>query len=192
MTVIIDKKNDIRDVGTYCTYCTWLYLIVPDFTWFLARKSSFFTLHPYNSHFLGSDGFNLMGSLVPHILRHLWITLVSGKLGQMVQFTKKMTWSRNEAIPGPNYGATADCSFGRKVKKGPKLRFLLYKHAQNGYSLLIIWEKGTFFFGQHCPVVGGTWLGIKSESFFLSKIFGFWPENTFFAIGPRISSMARL
>ena len=28
--------------------------------------------------------------------------------------------------------------------------------------------------------------------FFLAKIFGFWPENPFFAIGPRISSMARL
>ena len=70
--------------------------------------------------------------------------LISKKLGQMVRVTKKMTWSRKKAIPGPNYGETADCSFGWKVKNGPKLRFLLYKHAQNGYSLLIIWEKGTF------------------------------------------------
>ena len=88
---------------------------------------------------------------------------ISKKLGQMVRVTKKMTWYGNEAIPGPNYGETAVCSFGRKVKNGPKLRFLLYKHAQNGYSLLIIWEKGTFFFGQHCPVVTGRWLELRSE-----------------------------
>ena len=40
--------------------------------------------------------------------------------------------------------------------------------------------------------MAGTWLGSRSESFFLGKIFGFWPESPFFAIGPRISSMARL
>ena len=31
--------------------------------------------------------------------------------------------------------------------------------------MLIIWEKGTFFFGQHCPIVAGTWLESKSAPF---------------------------
>ena len=34
-----------------------------------ARKYDFFTVHPYNPHFLGLDGSNLMGSYVLHILR---------------------------------------------------------------------------------------------------------------------------
>ena len=69
---------------------------------------------------------------------------ISMKLGPVVRFTKKMTLNKCGPGSGPNYGETAVCPLGRKVKNGPKIRFLLYKHAQNGYSLLIIWEKGTF------------------------------------------------
>ena len=37
--------------------------------------------------------------------------------------------------------------------------------------------------------MAGTWLEYRSE-FFWAKIFGFLPESPFFAIGPRISSIA--
>ena len=33
------------------------------------KNLHFFTLHPYNPNFLGSDGSESMGSLLPHILR---------------------------------------------------------------------------------------------------------------------------
>ena len=64
---------------------------------------------------------------------------ISKKFGQIVWFTKKMTWFGNDANPSPNYGETAVCPLGQEGNKWPKLRFLLYKHPQNGYSPLIIW-----------------------------------------------------
>ena len=48
-----------------------------------------------------------------------------------------------------------------------------WKLAKNPFStMLIIWEKGTFFFGQHCPVVAGTWLGVRNEFFLGDRNFG--------------------
>jgi hypothetical protein len=91
---------------------------------------------------------------------------ISIKIGQIVRITKKMTLNKCGPGSGPNYGETAVCSLGREGNKWPKIRFSLYKHPQNGYSPLIIWEKGTFSFGQHCPVVAGTWLESKSGTFF--------------------------
>ena len=48
-------------------------LILGQQTAFLAhfrpKNLLFFTLHPYNPPFLGSDGPELMGSYLPHILR---------------------------------------------------------------------------------------------------------------------------
>merc|ERR1711894_361751 len=87
------------------------------------------------------------------------------KLGPVVRFTKKMTLYKCGPGSGPNYGETAVCPLGREGNKWPKLSFSLYKQPQNSYSPLIIWEKGTFSFGQHCPVVAGTWLEARSESF---------------------------
>jgi len=59
----------------------------------------------------------------------------------------------------------------RKAEKWPKIHFLLYEHSPNGSSLLIIWEKATFFFWQLFPVVAGTWLGLRSEHFLLAQNF---------------------
>jgi len=67
------------------------------------------------------------------------------KLGRIVGITKKMIWFEWAAGPGPKYGETAVFAFCRKVEKRPKIRFSLYKHPPNGSSLLIIWEKATFF-----------------------------------------------
>ena len=68
------------------------------------------------------------------------------KLGRIVRITKKMTNYECAGGPGPNYGETAVFAFCRKAEKRPKIRFSLYKHPSNGSSLLIIWEKATFFF----------------------------------------------
>ena len=68
------------------------------------------------------------------------------KLGRIVRITKKMTNYEYAGGPGPNYGETAVFAFCRKAEKRPKIRFSLYKHPPNGSSLLIIWEKATFFF----------------------------------------------
>ena len=53
--------------------------------------------------------------------------------------------------------------------------------------LIFIWEKGTFFFAQLCPVVARTLLESRNESFdlgpkiqILAQKFGFWPKNPFF------------
>ena len=94
------------------------------------------------------------------------------KLGPIFRFTKKMTLNKCGPGSGLNYGETAVCPLGREGNKWPKIRFSLYKHPQNGYSPLIIWEKGTFFFGQHCPVVAGTWLGVRNEFFLGARNFG--------------------
>ena len=109
---------------------------------------------------------------------------ISKKFGQIVWFTKKMTWFGNDANPSPNYGETAVCPLGREGFKWPKLRFSLYKHPQNGYSPLIIWWNGIFSFGQHCPVVAGTWLEYRSVCFFLGKKSRFLPYDPNFGQRP--------
>ena len=88
--------------------------------------------------------------------------------------------------PGPNYGETAVFAFCRKAEKRPKIRFSLYKHPPNGSSLLIIWEKATFFFWQLFPVVAGTWLGLRSESFFFAQNFRFSARKSVFWYGTAI------
>ena len=52
---------------------------------------------------------------------------------------------------------------------------------ENGSWLLIIWEKGTFSFGQLFPVLAGTWFRLRSE-FFGPKI-RIWAGKTVFCYG---------
>ena len=88
--------------------------------------------------------------------------------------------------PDPNYGETAVFAFCRKAEKRPKIRFSLYKHPPNGSSLLIIWEKATFFFWQLFPVVAGTWSEARSDLFFLAKNFRFSARKSVFWYGTAI------
>ena len=88
--------------------------------------------------------------------------------------------------PGPNYGETAVFAFCRKAEKRPKIRFSLYKHPPNGSSLLIIWEKATFFFWQLFPVVAGTWSEVRSGLFFLAQNFRFSARKSVFWYGTAI------
>ena len=62
----------------------------------------------------------------------------------------------------------------REGNKWPKLRFSLYKHPQNGYSPLIIWEKGTFF-----PLDNCSWPCHWRETVFYMIIYAFLVANFF-------------
>ena len=48
------------------------------------------------------------------------------------------------------------------------------------FSPLIIWAKATFFFEQLFSVVARTWLGLKSDSFFLGPKFWFLTKKSNF------------
>ena len=74
----------------------------------------------------------------------------------------------------------------RKAEKRPKIHFSLYRHSPNGSSLLTIWETATFFFWQLFPVVAGTWLGLRSESFFFAQNFRFSARKSVFWYGTAI------
>ena len=76
---------------------------------------------------------------------------ISMKLGPVVRFTKKITLYKCGPLSSPNYGETAICPLGQKVKNGPKIRFLLKRQPQK-----FIWEKYTFYFEQLCQVVART------------------------------------
>ena len=102
-----------------------------------------------------------------------------------------MIWFKLAAGPGPNYLETAVFAFCRKVENWPKIRFSVYKHPPNGSSLLIIWEKDTFFPMTNFPGRGRDRVRVKKCMFFWPKIFGFRPEYLFFDMGPRFSSLDR-
>ena len=55
------------------------------------KISIFFTLHPYNPHFLGSDGSDQMGSKVPHILDNFSFPVCGRSAGRF-------------PATGPNFG----------------------------------------------------------------------------------------
>ena len=74
------------------------------------------------------------------------------KLVGTIRFTKKMTHNDNGAGPGRIYGETAVFTFCRKAENGPKIRFFPKKSPKFAKRLIFIWEKGTFFFWQLCPV----------------------------------------
>ena len=116
----------------------------------------------------------------------------STKLGGTIRATKKMTHIDNGHCHSRNYGETTVFTFCRKVVFGPKIHFFPKKHPKTAKRLIFIWEKGTFFFAQLCPVVARTWFRLRSESFFWAQKFGFWPKNPFFSIRPWILSMAHL
>ena len=99
------------------------------------------------------------------------------KLVGTIRFTKKMTHNDNGAGPGRIYGETAVFTFCRKAENGPKIRFFPKKIPKFAKRLIFIWEKGTFFFWQLCPVVARTWLGVKSEGFFLAPKIRFSARN---------------
>ena len=80
------------------------------------------------------------------------------KLVGTIRVTKKMTYFDYGDGPGRNYGETAVFTFCRKAENGPKIRFFPKKLPKFAKRLIFIGEKGTFSFGQLCPVVAGTWL----------------------------------
>ena len=93
----------------------------------------------------------------------------STKFGGTVRATKK--WQR--ALSRPELWRSGRFYVLPKSGFSPK----------NTQSPISIWEKGTFFLTQLCPVVARTLVPLRSECFFGPKI-------CFFAIGPQISSMA--
>ena len=114
---------------------------------------------------------------------------ISTKLGGIVRAIKKMTQKDNGPGPGRNHGETGVFTFGRKVVFGLKNGFYPKKITQNDISPLEYLGKGTFFLWTTFPVVARTWLGYRSESFFLAQNFGFWSKKTIFAIQPQFWSM---
>ena len=91
----------------------------------------------------------------------------STKLGGTIRATKKMTHIDNGHCHSRNYGETTVFTFCQKVVFGPKIHFFPKKHPKTTKRLIFIWENGTFFFAQLCPVVARTWFRLRSESFFL-------------------------
>ena len=83
------------------------------------------------------------------------------------------------------------CSYVRpkSVFLGPKISYFFSKNIQNLLKYLIfIWEKSTFLFAQLYPVMVWT----KKCCFFRPKNSDFGPKLRFFAMGPRILSIALL
>ena len=78
---------------------------------------------------------------------------ISTKLGGTVWAIKKMTQNDNGPGLGRTYGETDVFRFGRKVVFWPKMGF----NPKFLMRLIFIWEKPTFFFEQHFPVVARTW-----------------------------------
>ena len=81
------------------------------------------------------------------------------------------------------YGETAVFTFCRKAENGPKIRFFPKKIPKFAKRLIFIWEKGTFFFWQLCPVVARTWLEFKSGFFFLAPKIRILARKSFFSYG---------
>ena len=92
-----------------------------------------------------------------------------------VRAIKKIT--QNDYGPGPslNYGEMAIFTLSQKVFFGKKKRFIPKKHPKFFKRLTFILENSTFFVEQLFPVVARTWLGSRSERFFLG------PKSRFLA-----------
>ena len=89
----------------------------------------------------------------------------STKLGGTVGVIKKMAKNDNGLDPGRNYRETAGFTFGQSCF-WPKFLFIQSKKSLESANRLISnWEKGTFLFAQHFPVVARTWCPLRSESF---------------------------
>ena len=113
------------------------------------------------------------------------------KLVGTIRVTKKMTHNDNGAGPGRIYGETVVFTFCRKAENGPKIRFFPKKNPKFAKRLIFIWEKGTLFFWQLCPVVARTWLVTKSGGFFWAPKIRFSARNLFFCMGPRFLAKGR-
>ena len=96
-------------------------------------------------------------------------------------------WPRRTTDP-VRAGITENRRFHVRPKSGfwPKNGSYPKKSPKMTFSPLIIWAKALFFFEQLFPVVARTWLGEKSDSFFLGPKF---PKNPIFAIRPQFWSM---
>ena len=99
---------------------------------------------------------------------------------------QKMTHIDNK--PGPGIMEKGQSlRLAEKQKIGLKSIFSNTKHLKSAKRLIFIWEKGTFFFAQLCPVVARTWFRIRSVFF-----FGFRPKCLFFSdFGPKVCDFFR-
>ena len=80
--------------------------------------------------------------------------------------------------------------FAEKRKNGQKSVFC---HINKWFVPVNYLGKRNFFLLTTFPGRGRNMVRLKKWTlFFLPKIFGFWPENPFFDMGPRFSSMDRL
>ena len=100
----------------------------------------------------------------------------------------KMTNIDNGFGPGWNWRKRWFLRYAQQRKTGQNsCIFSSKKHQNSAKRLIFIWEKGTFFFAQLCPVVARTLLESRSESFVsgpkiqtLAQKFGFLPKNPSF------------
>ena len=73
--------------------------------------------------------------------------------------------------------------FAEKRKTGRKSVFFPKKLPKLAKRLIFIGEKGTFSFPQLLPVVARTWLGSKSELFFLARKIRISARKSVFSYG---------